>query len=90
MDFTIVRWFPVGPLRRIVGNERRIIAAIRIEVYKMTTKMIKAVAATSMALSLGFIAAPVASAATTPAPPPAEPVVTIAVCVPFGSVIFCI
>ncbi len=58
----------------------------------MSTKIMTIFAATAMALSLGFVAAPAASASTM-SPPAAAAVPTqgsIALCFPLGSVVWCI
>ncbi|TQM33347.1 hypothetical protein [Nocardia bhagyanarayanae] len=62
----------------------------------MSSKMIKTAAATAMALPLCFLAAPAASA--NPAPAQGSPVSasvtpttgSVILCVPLGSVVFCI
>ncbi|MQY17923.1 hypothetical protein [Nocardia macrotermitis] len=60
----------------------------------MSTKMIRTVAATAIALPLLFAVAPAASAATTLTPAvsanTASPVGSVSLCFPLGSVVFCI
>ncbi|MGW1737556.1 hypothetical protein ACWCPQ_01970 [Nocardia sp. NPDC001965] len=55
----------------------------------MSTRITKIFAATAIALSLGAVAAPVASAAA-PSATPIEGSVVIGICVPLGSATVCI
>lgn len=54
----------------------------------MSTRITKILAASAMALSVGLIAAPAASAETTPSATPAFG--SVFICIPLGSVVACI
>ncbi|WP_169812063.1 hypothetical protein [Nocardia arizonensis] len=56
----------------------------------MSTKLKRAAAVTAITLSLGTIAAPMASAATPSSNlPGVNQTGSVTICVPFGSVVFC-
>ena len=64
----------------------------------MSAKLVKVIAATAVALPLGLLAAPVASAGPistaaapsfTAAPPPPPPPPHVSICIPLGSFVFC-
>ncbi|MBF6465782.1 hypothetical protein IU427_11425 [Nocardia beijingensis] len=56
----------------------------------MSTKITKILAATTMAVSLGVIAAPAASAETTPSDVATPVWGSVVLCIPLGSAVWCI
>ncbi|MET9288297.1 hypothetical protein ACWEPH_08550 [Nocardia beijingensis] len=56
----------------------------------MSTRITKFVAATAMAASLGVIAAPAASAETTPSNTATPVWGSVVLCIPLGSAVWCI
>ncbi|MET9027157.1 MULTISPECIES: hypothetical protein [Nocardia] len=56
----------------------------------MSTKITKIVAATAMAVSFGVIAAPAATAETTPSGAATPVFGSVVFCIPLGSAVWCI